>query len=363
MSFRLGDIIVKDILYGMASNITTGDPLYILTQLSEASIAITADSNDITDKDGNIVLRNYRSKSGEFSATNAFINMNVLAAAGATTDLAVVGNALIAPKIIKVAKSAAAAILTDVVNGSITVNQYFGDGNLGKSYTLGLEASDTEFAIVTGSTTVYTFPDVTTSYVVADDREAFPVVGDASKKYIAKDTGKVYVWDSTLDTPDYVEDTTITAEVVEALPTTGSEDKLYVVVGDGTVTPEVHTCVVTVTPDGTTTVTLPTDPEADYFVIKYKRTFTSGAIITNSANKFPESVNMLLKVLYYDVCSKDEIKAAYVEMPSFKVSPETTLSFNPEAPTMDFNGTLEIDYCSDDKELYRIYLVDEVDAS
>ena len=64
MSFRLGDIVVKDILYAMASNITTGDPLYILTQLSEASIAITADSNDITDKDGNIVLRNFRSKSG-----------------------------------------------------------------------------------------------------------------------------------------------------------------------------------------------------------------------------------------------------------------------------------------------------------
>lgn len=361
MSFRLGDIIVKDILYGMASNITTGDPLYILTQLSEASISITADSNDITDKDGNIVLRNYRSKSGEFSATNAFINMNVLAAAGATTDLAAVGNALIAPKIVKVAKGTPAVVLSDVVTGSVTVNQYFGDGNLGKAYELGLEPSDTEFAITTGSTTVYTFPDVTASYVVVESQTDLPETGDASKKYITKDTGKVYIWNSSLDTPAFEEDLTITAEVSSVLPSTGSEDKLYVV-DDGT-TVTVHTCVVTVTPDGTTSVLLPTDPEADYFVIKYKRTFTSGAIITNSANQFPESVNMLLKVLYYDVCSKDEIKAAYVEMPSFKVSPETTLSFNPESPTMDFNGTLEIDYCSDDKELYRIYLVDEVDAS
>lgn len=360
MSFRLGDIIVKDILYGMASNITTGDPLYILTQLSEASISITADSNDITDKDGNIVLRNYRSKSGEFSATNAFVNMNVLAAAGATTDLAAVGNALVAPKIIKVAKTEAAAVLTDVVNGSITVSQYFGDGNLGKNYEMGLAPSDTEYAVVTGSTTVYAFPDVTPSYLVVDAQTDLPDVGDASKKYIVKENGKVYVWDAALETPAFVEDTTITAEVVATLPATGSEDKLYVVT-DGTTT-TVHSCTVTVTPDGTTTVNLPTDPEADYFVVKYKRTFTAGAIITNSANKFPESVNMLLKVLYYDVCSKDEIKAAYVEMPSFKVSPETTLSFNPESPTMDFNGTLEIDYCSDDKELYRIYLIDEVDA-
>lgn len=359
MSFRLGDIVVKDILYAMASNITTGDPLYILTQLSEASIAITADSNDITDKDGNIVLRNFRSKSGEFSATNAFINMNVMAAAGATTDLAAVGNALVAPKIIKVAKSATAAVLQDVVTGSITVNQYFGDGNLGKAYELGTTASATEYSITSGSTTVYSFPDVTASYVVVAEQTDLPVTGDASKKYIVKDTGKVYAWDSTLDTPDYVEDTTLTAEVDATLPATGAENKLYVITSDNTV----HSCTVTVTPDGTTTVTLPTDPDADYYVIKYKRTFTEGAIITNSANKFPDSVNMLLKVTYYDLCSKDELKAAYIEMPSFKVSPETTLSFNPESPTMDFNGTLEIDYCSDDKELYRIYLVNETDAA
>ena len=344
----------------MASNITTGDPLYILTQLSEANINITSDSNDITDKDGNIVLKNYRSKSGEFTSTNAFLNVNVLAAAGASTDFATVDNALIAPKIVKVKKTAGSAILQDVVSGSITVNQYFGDGALGKAYEAGLTVSATEYAVTVGSTTIYTFPDVTAGYVVATAQTDFPVSGDATKKYIDKTAGKVYNWDSTADPAAYVEDTSISIEVVSALPETGDETKLYVV--DET-TPSVHTCTVTTTPTGTTTVTLPTDEEADYFVIKYKRTFTDGAIIKNSAKEFPTSVNMLLKVLYFDPCAKDEIKAAYVEMPSFKVSPETTVPLNPESPTMDFNGTLEIDYCSDDKELYRIYLVNEVDAA
>lgn len=361
MAFKLGDIIVKDILYAMASNITTGDPLYILTQLSEANINITSESNDITDKDGNIVLRNFRSKSGEFSAVNAFVNANILAAAGATTDIASVGNALAAPKIIKVKASAGTAVLDNVVNGSITVNQYFGDGALGKAYTLGLAASATEFAVTEGSTTIYSFPDVTAGYVTATAQTDFPENGDATKKYIDKTTGKVYSWDSTLDTPAYVEDTSITAVVGTALPETGDANKLYVVTGGAA--DEVHTCTVTQTSTGTSTVTLPTDTEAEYFVIKYKRTFTEGAIIKNSAKEFPNSVNMLLKVLYFDPCSKDEVKAAYVEMPSFKVSPETTVPLNPESPTMDFNGTLEIDYCSDDKELYRIYLVNEVDAS
>lgn len=359
MSFRLGDIIVKDVLYGLASNISTGDPLYILTQLSEANIAITADSNDITDKDGNVVLRNYRSKTGEFTATNAFLNMNVLAAAGATTDLAAADNVLTAPKIIKVSKTAGSAVLNNVVAGSITVNQYFGDGTLGVAYSLGTTASDTEFAVTTGSTTIYNFTDVTAGVVVEEATTDFPETGDATKIYIASTTGKVYKWDTTLDTPAYVEETTKSAVVSATMPTTGAENVYYVVSEDN----KVYTCTVTVTPDGTTTVTLPTDPSADHFVIKYKRTFTQGAIITNSAKQFPESVNMLLKVLYYDPCSKDEVKAAYVEMPSFKMSPETTAAFNPETPTMDISAALEIDYCSDDKELYRIYLVDEIDAA
>jgi hypothetical protein len=357
MSFRLGDIIVKDILYGLASNISTGDPLYVLTQLSEAQIAITAESNDVTDKDGNIVIREYRAKQGEFTAVNAFLNGNVIAAAGATTDLAASGNVLVAPKIIKVKASAGSAVLDNVVAGSITVNQYFGDGALGKKYELGLVASDTEFAVTTGSTTIYNFPDVTAGYVVATDQSEFPSTGDATKVYIETSTSKAYAWN--LEDSEYVEQIGATIVVVDALPSTGTNGAIYVVTGDNTV----HTCEVTTTPDGTTTVTLPTDPEAEYFMVKYKRTFTSGAIISNSAKQFPSSVNMLLKVLYYDPCAKDDVKAAYVEMPSLKMSPEQTLSFNPESPTMDINATLEIDYCSDDKELYRIYFVDEVDAA
>lgn len=359
MAFRLGDIIVKDIIYALASNITTEVPLYVLTQLSEATINITSDSNDITDKDGNIVKKNYRSKSGELQATNAFLNANVLAAAGATTDIAAVDNVLVAPKIIKVPKSQVAAVLRDVVSGSITVTQYFGDGAIGTHYELGVEASDTEYAITTGSTTIYDFQDVSASYVIAESQSAFPAVGDATKGYIDASDGNVYTWDSTLDTPAYVLDATRTVNVSATRPTTGENDALYLATDES----KVYKCEVTTTPDGTTTVTLPTDPEADYYMIKYKRTFTEGAIIKNSANKFPTSVNLLMKVLYFDPCSKDTVKAAYVELPSFMVSPETSISFNPESPTMDFNGTLEIDYCSDDKELYRIYFVDEEDAA
>ena len=359
MAFYLGDKLVTEILYGLASNISTGSPLYILTQLSEANINISSDYNDITDKDGNVVYRKYRSKTGEFTATNAFLNLNVLAAAGATTDMASATNVLTAPKIIKVAASDTAVVLQNVVNGSVTVSQYFGDGKLGKNYELGVSASDTEFAVTNGSTTIYTFNDVTSSYVTATSQSAFPAVGDATKTYIDKTAEKAYTWDS--ENTQYVENNTLTVHVVSTTPETGTNGHLYVVVV-AEQDDVVKVCSVTNTPDGTTTVTFPTDSEAEYFIIRYNRTFTSGAIIKNSAKTFPSSVNMLLKVLYVDPCDKSEEKAAYVEMPSFKMSPEVQMSFNPESPTMDISATLEIDYCSDGKELCNMYFVDESDS-
>lgn len=266
MSFRLGDMIVKDILYALASDITTGVPLYVLTQLSDATINITSESTDVTDKDGNIVKRIYKSKQGTFQATNAFLNANILSAAGAITEFASVDGKLRAPKMVKVAKEAVTVDIDNVVDGTITVTQYYGDGSLGKHYTLGTTASATEFAVTA------------------------PATGETA-----------------------------------------------------------------------TTITLPTDPDADFYMITCLREFEEGALIRNSSKEFPESVNMLLKVLYYNPCDKSEGKPAYVEMPSFMVSPETSVSLSANSPTQNFEGTLEIDYCSDTKDLYTIYVPEEED--
>lgn len=259
MSFKLGDIIVKEILYAVGMN-NENVPLYVLTQLSDASIAITAESTDVTDKNGNIVKRIYTSKSGEFSATNAFLNANILAQAGADTIFAEdAAGGVIVPQMIQ-AKASEKTVDLKTTNvddiASVTVNMLYGDGSLGKAYT------------------------VTTDFTVDSDG----------------------------------------------------------------------------------ILTLPTDSEASLYFITYNKTFSKDAVvITNTADKFPDSVRMLMKVSYYNPCDKTEIKAAFVDMPSFQVSPETTVSLSASEPTMDFSGTLELDYCGEDKVLYNIYLYDEED--
>ena len=262
MSFRLGDKIYKEILYFYAEDLGTLNPLYVLTQLSEANVDITAESTDVTDKNGNLVKKIWKSKAGTFSATNAFVNTNIIAAStGSTPIFASTENKVTMPKMMHV-KAGTTVDLTGYVAGSVKVAQYFGDGAIGKTYELAETASDTAFAIATD----------------------------------------------------------------------------------------------------TNVLTLPTDAETEMYFIKYLREVEKGALISNKADEFPSSVRAIMKATYYNPCKKNELKADYIEFPSFQVSPETSFPINADSATMDFSGDLEIDYCGTDKVLYNIYDADEVDA-
>lgn len=262
MAFRLGDRIYKELLYFTAFDLTSDDPLYTLTQLNDASIEISAESTDVTDKNGNLVKKIWKSKSGTFSATNAFVNTNIIAAAsGSEAEFAAVGSEIQMPKMFHVTKDTTKVTLTNYVDGTVKVTQYFGDGSLGKVYTVSESADTDHFAI-----------------------------------------------------------------------TTGGE------------------------------LTLPTDAEAEMFFVYYTRKVSSGSLISNRADKFPASVKVIAKATYYNPCQKNELKADYIEFPSFQVSPEVTMPVSADSATMDFSGDLEIEYCGSEKVLYKIYSADEVDA-
>lgn len=79
MAFTLGDIIIDRLQYGYTEDFS-GNPLYTLTQLQDATINISAESTDAVDNTGAIVKRFWKAKTGEFTANNAMINLNIIAA-------------------------------------------------------------------------------------------------------------------------------------------------------------------------------------------------------------------------------------------------------------------------------------------
>ena len=256
MAFKLDDIIIDRIQYGVAEDFD-GNLLYVLTQLSEASINVTAESKDAVDATGTLIKRFYQGKSGEFNAQNAMINMNILGAASGEAKLTASADAAIAmPKIVTV-KAGETVTLTNFVDGTVVCNALGTNGAMGKPYAKAATASETEFGLTTA----------------------------------------------------------------------------------GVFTP-------------------PTDAEESQFIVKYTRNVTSGGAIKNKADKFPGTVKLTLKALAVDPCSADTLRALYIVLPSFQVSPEVELTLTTEGQ-MNYTGTLQVNYCSADKELYSIYWAEE----
>lgn len=235
--------------------------LYTLDQLSSASIAVTSESTEITDKKGNVIRKTFRSKSAEFNATNALLHPAIMAAAaGSGIEIAAEGAAIEMPRILSIA-AGATIDASDAKTGTIHVMGMFGNGANDVELTQSTEAVAGEsFAFVDGKITV-------------------PAAGDD-------------------------------------LPT--------------------------------------------YYVIRYDRDRETGMKISNYADKFPNTVHLNLLCSYVDPCS-DELKSCIVYIPSFMANPDITINLDADNQEIDYNGTIQIDYCSKggQKLLYVIYYPDE----
>lgn len=260
MAFKLDDLIIDRIQVATAEDFD-GNVLYTLTQLQEASISISAESNDVTDKDGNLVKRFWRAKTGEFTATNAFINLNILGEeAGSGKVEATNAHKITAPGIIIAKATDGTTVELANVTGTPKVYGLYNNGTLGEAFQTG------------GSATTTTF-----------------------------------VWD-----------------------------------------------------DQSGTLTIPLSNDYTQYLIRYDRELTSGAVeMVNQADKFPGTIRLILKVLCVDPCSADTLRAAYIDIPSFQVSPESEVSLSSDNQTIDFSGSLQVDYCDANKKLYAIYVVED----
>lgn len=254
--FKLDDLIIDRIQMATAEDFN-GNLLYTLTQLADAEISISSESTDATDAQGTLIKRFYKGKSGEFTANNAMLNLNVIGAmSGEGKKIADASNPITMPKIITV-KAGSTVTLKDYVAGTVRVYGLSNNGTMGKAYTLADSASATEFSLATG----------------------------------------------------------------------------------GKLTP-------------------PTAVDESQYVVKYDRTVQDGAAIYNSAEKFPGTVRLTLKALCVDPCSADTLRACYIVLPSFQVSPDVSISMQTDAQ-LAYSGALQVDYCSGNKTLYEVYIASD----
>lgn len=171
MAFKLGDLIIDRIQMGWAEKFD-GTPLYVLTQLSDATIDISAESKDAVDKDGTLIKRFWQGKTGTFTATNAMLNLNILGSnSGSDPEIATTAKAVSMPRIQVVKAGDTLTISSGVGASAITVRSLGENGAMGSEvYTAGSAASATEFA-VSGTTLTPPTAEGVTQYIVRYDRQ------------------------------------------------------------------------------------------------------------------------------------------------------------------------------------------------
>lgn len=185
---RLGSHFFDEVLEVSLSNIKTGAIIGIVDQITTASVEISSDSTDITDKNGTPVYTRYSAKTGTANMTNAFFHP-VIANAQSGSEIKYAGTTqyptLKMPKMIELAPGEEydASDADDL--GTIKIIGIYGNG-----------ANDP--AVLTAITEGT--PVVHTSYLVSGTNITMPANGttDADKlsKYVViydrdKDSGMV----------------------------------------------------------------------------------------------------------------------------------------------------------------------------
>lgn len=257
MGFQLGNHYIDEILYGVSEVNHTIQ--YTLDQLSDASIEISSDSTDITDKKGNIVRTVYRTKTGTFSATNALLHPAAMnAQSGSGIQYAGDGNAaVVMPKII-VGAAGAVLDIPDADKNTVELIGIYENGANGVSYD-----------------------------------------NTSSQRYIS-----------------------------------GSDSNQKITLPDGG------------------------EGQPTQYLVKYDRSVTSGAKLTNTTKDFAPICQLTLMCAYAGICD-EELRPCYVVIPRFAADPSMTLSLSADETTVDFSGNLNIAYCEGTSALYYIYYPDE----
>jgi hypothetical protein len=107
-------------------------------------------------------------------------------------------------------------------------------------------------------------------------------------------------------------------------------------------------------------ITLPTGLEAgtELFVM-YEYETEKAIEIINSANKFAKMGKMTFECLVYDVCDPETKMFAYLILPRFQLSNDFDWSIGGDSQTHAFSGKAMVDYCSKDKKMVRVVVVDD----
>ena len=91
----------------------------------------------------------------------------------------------------------------------------------------------------------------------------------------------------------------------------------------------------------------------DTIFVEYEYECETAVQVVNSASNFPVANKVVMQVKGFDVCNQSTLYYGYLVLPNAKLSTSATINFGREED-FPFEMTCSQDYCSTDKELFKI---------
>lgn len=188
MAFNKNELILDRVRSMTFNDLSTGEMLFRLTQLEDPTLTCTSEGEEVTDALGSVITTLYRSKKATFSATNSLVSLDLAAAQyGTKKEVAENGKEIVTRtfETITIPDSAATVKLAHKPANKDDVKFIYSiaNGELGKSYTAGADASDTEFVVAEDGT--ITLPTGLTGKIYVEyefkTENAVRIVNKASK--------------------------------------------------------------------------------------------------------------------------------------------------------------------------------------
>lgn len=188
MAFNKNELILDRVRSMTFNDLSTGEMLFRLTQLEDPTLTCTSEGEEVTDALGSVITTLYRSKKATFSATNSLVSLDLAAAQyGTKKEVAEAGKEIVTrtfetitiPDAVATVKLAHKPANKDDVKFIYSI----ANGELGKSYKAGADASNTEFVIAEDGT--ITLPTGLTGKIYVEyefkTENAVRIVNKASK--------------------------------------------------------------------------------------------------------------------------------------------------------------------------------------
>lgn len=188
MAFNKNELLLDRVRSMTFNDLSTGEMLFRLTQLEDPTLTCTSEGEEVTDALGSVITTLYRSKKATFSATNSLVSLDLAAAQyGTKKEVAEPDKEIVTRtfETITIPDGGTSVKLahTPANKDDIKFIYSIANGELGKSYKAGAEASATEFVVDDNGT--ITLPTSLTGKIYVEyefkTENAVRIVNKASK--------------------------------------------------------------------------------------------------------------------------------------------------------------------------------------